>query len=400
MSGPLKGIRVVELGFWVAAPAAGGIMADWGAEVVKIEPPDGDPFRGLFLKGVGMDVPINPPFELDNRGKRSIALNLQTAEGRDILLELLSRADVFLTNLRARALEDLDLGYEKLHRMNPRLVYCQVSGYGPKGADRDRAAYDVGAFWSRAAVVSTLTPSGQEPASQRGAMGDHTTALTATGAICAALLARERSGEGQKVETSLLRVGGYFIGWDLNIQLRLGMPALPATRHTGPNPMITCYHDREGRWFWLLGLQGDRMWPDLLRAIGKPELAEDPRFATMAARRENASALVDLLDTVLTRRALAEWGPIFDRENVWWAPVQTTEEFARDPQAREAGVFVKVPTPGGEAEMVATPVDFGRDRWSIEAPAPELGQHSEEILLELGLSWERIAALKERGVIP
>ncbi len=400
MSGPLKGIRVVELGFWVAAPAAGGIMADWGADVIKVEPPDGDPFRGLFLKGAGMDVPCNPPFELDNRGKRSITLNLDTEDGRAILLELIARADVFLTNLRAKALETLDLGYDRLHRMNPRLVYCHVSGYGPKGADRDRAAFDVGAFWSRAAVVSTLTPPDQEPASQRGAMGDHTTALTATSAICAALLARERSGEGQKVETSLLRVGGYFIGWDLNIQLRLGIPAVPATRHTSLNPMITCYRDSAGRWFWLLGLQGDRMWPDVLRAIRKPELADDPRFATMTARRENAAVLVDLLDAVFTRRTLAEWGSIFDRENVWWAPVQTTEELARDPQAREAGLFVKVPTPDGEAEMVSTPVDFGRSRWSVEGGAPELGQHSEEILLELGRDWEQIAALKERGVIP
>lgn len=400
MPGPLSGIRVVELGFWVAAPSAGGIMADWGGEVIKVEPPNGDPFRGLFLQGAGMDVPINPPFELDNRGKRSIVLNLDTDEARTILLDLIVRADVFVSNLRTRAIEDMGLTYEELHKLNPRLVYCHITGYGPTGADRDRAAFDVGAFWSRAAVVSTLTPPEQEPPQQRGAMGDHMTGMTATTAICAALLARERSGEGQKVETSLMRVGGYFIGWDLNIQLRLGMPATPATRHTSLNPLITCYRDSAGRWFWLLGLQGDRMWPDLLRAIGRPELADDERFATMTGRRENAAALVDLFDGIFKQRALAEWGSIFDRENVWWAPVQTTDELARDPQACEAGLFVKVPTEGGEAEMVATPVDFGQTQWSVASAAPELGQHSEEILLELGKSWEEIAALKERGVIP
>lgn len=400
MPGPLHGIRVVELGFWVAAPAAGGIMADWGADVIKVEPLDGDPFRGLFLNAAGMEVPINPPFELDNRGKRSIALNLDTDDGKKILRDLLSRADVFLSNLRAKALIDLGLTWEELHHLNRRLVYCHVTGYGPAGADRDRAAYDVGAFWSRAGVVSTLTPPGNEPASQRGAMGDHTTAITAVSAICAALLARERGGEAQKVETSLLRVGGYFIGWDLNILLRLGLPTTPTTRYTSPNPLITCYRDSEGKWFWLLGLQGDRMWPDLLRAVGRIELAKDSRFATMAARRENAKTLVELLDAIFTSKPLAKWAPVFDRENVWWAPVQSTADLVEDPQARAAGLFVKVPTGDGEAEMVATPVDFGTTRWSVQAAAPELGQNSEEILLELGMDWERIAKLKERAVIP
>jgi crotonobetainyl-CoA:carnitine CoA-transferase CaiB-like acyl-CoA transferase len=400
MPGPLEGIRVVELGFWVAAPAAGGIMADWGADVIKIEPPEGDPFRGLFLKSAGLQVPINPPFELDNRGKRSIALNLETEDGRRIARELIKRADVFVTNLRAKALIQFAMRYEDLRELNPRMVYCHVTGYGSRGAEINRAAYDVGAFWSRAGVVSTLTPAGQEPATQRGAMGDHTTAITATSAICAALVARGKTGQGQKVETSLMRVGGYFIGWDVNIRLRLGVPTVAGTRHTTPNPLITSYHDSNGKWFWLLGLQGDRMWPDMLRAIARPDLDHDARFNTMAARRENAAVLVDLLDSIFTQKTLAEWAPVFDRENVWWAPVQTTEDLLVDPQARAAGLFVNVPTADGEAEMVATPCDFGGTPWTPSAMAPELGQHSEEILLELGLDWEEIGRLKEARVIP
>ena len=400
MPGPLSGIRVVEMGFWVAAPAAGGIMADWGADVIKLEPPTGDPFRGLFLQAAGMEVPINPPFELDNRGKRSIALDLGADQGRQLARELIERADVFLTNLRPKALESLGMTWDDLRAINPRLVYCQVTGLGTRGPECNRAAYDVGAFWSRAGVVAALTPPGDEPATQRGAMGDHTTAITATSAICAALLARERTGQGQMVETSLLRVGGYFIGWDINIKLRLGAPTTPGTRRTSPNPLITSYYDSEGRWFWLLGLQGDRMWPDLLRAIGRTDLASDSRFATMTARRENVAELVELLDSIFSKRPLSEWGPIFDRENVWWAPVQTTEELIADPQARAAGLFVKVPTADGEAEMVATPADFHGTPWAPAGVAPELGQHSEEILLELGLEWDEIARLKESRVIP
>jgi crotonobetainyl-CoA:carnitine CoA-transferase CaiB-like acyl-CoA transferase len=400
MAGPLTGVRVVELGFWVAAPAAGGIMADWGADVIKIEPPEGDPFRGLFLKAAGLEAPVNPPFELDNRGKKSIALNLDSADGRRIAVELIKRADVFVTNLRAKALTGFAMTWEDLRAINPRLVYCEVTGLGSRGPEAGRPAYDVGAFWSRAGIVSALTPAGSDPVSQRGAMGDHTTAITAVSAICAALVARERTGTGQKVETSLLRVGAYFIGWDLNIRLRLGVAAIATSRRNVLNPLINSYFDSARRWFWLLGLQGDRHWPDLLRAIGSPELRDDPRFNSMAARRENAPALVDHLDSIFGTRTLAEWGPIFDRENVWWAPVQTIDELLADPQARAAGVFTKVPTAEGEAEMVATPADFCGTPWSAAAMSPELGQNSEEILLELGMDWEEIGRLKSRGVIP
>ncbi len=400
MAGPLTGVRVVEMGFWVAAPAAAGIMADWGAEVIKIEPPEGDPFRGLFVQGAGLEAPANPPFELDNRGKRSIALNLATADGRRIAYELIKRADVFITNLRAKAIEEFGMTWEELRAINPRLVYCEVTGLGSRGPERGRPAYDIGAFWSRAGIVASLTPAGSDPVGQRGAMGDHTTAITAVSAIGAALIARARTGEGQKVETSLLRVGAYFIGWDLNNRLRLGISAIAGTRSTTLNPLINCYFDSARRWFWLLGLQGDRHWPDLLRAIGRPELRDDQRFNTMARRRENAAALVALLDSIFSTRPLAEWGPIFDRENVWWAPVQTIDELLTDPQARAAGVFTKVPTGDGEAEMVATPADFQGTPWAPSTMSPELGQNSEEILLELGMDWEEIGRLKSNGVIP
>ena len=400
MPGPMEGLRVVELGFWVAGPSAGGILADWGADVVKIEPPDGDPFRGLFLRGLGVDMPINPPFELDNRGKRSITVNYAEPRGREIVLELVDRADVFITNIRPGALERAGLDYASLAARNPRLVYASVTGYGLAGPDRDRAAFDIGAFWSRTGIAAALTPAGTDPPYQRGAMGDHTAGIAAVAGIGAALLARTRTGRGQLISTSLLRLGIFTVGWDTNIMLRMGAPATPMTRTKTPNPLISCYHGSDGRWFWLLGLQGDRLWPDLIRAIERPDLLDDSRFNNLSGRREHCPELVHELDAVFATKPTSEWAAIFDREGVWWAPVQTIDEVVDDPQAIACGAFVDVPlAEGGSARMVASPVDFSDTRWAPHASAPELGQHTEEVLLEAGYGWEDIARLKDAGAL-
>jgi crotonobetainyl-CoA:carnitine CoA-transferase CaiB-like acyl-CoA transferase len=401
MPGPMEGVRVVELGFWVAGPSVGGVLADWGAEVVKVEPLDGDPMRGLFVKGLGVELPINPPFELDNRGKRSIAVDFDRPDGRSVVLDLVDRADVFLTNIRPGGLERAGLDYPTLAARNPKLVYCSMTGYGLEGAERDRPAFDVGAFWSRAGIAAALTAPNTDPPYQRGAMGDHTAGMTGAGGVAAALFARSRTGRGQLVSTSLLRIGIFTIGWDTMIKLRLGAPATPMTRATTPNPLISCYRTRDERWIWLLGLQGDRMWPDLVRAIGRPALERDPRFATIGDRRDNAAALVATLDPIFAEKTRDEWAAIFDREGVWWAPVQTTDELVEDPAARDCGAFVDVPSAeGGTIRMVSSPLDFSDTRWAVTAPVPELGQHTEEVLLELGYDWQRIAALKEARVIP
>ena len=396
----MEGIKVVEVGMWVAGPAAGGILGDWGAEVIKIEPPEGDPMRGVLslLRNTGG---VNPPFELDNRNKRSVGLDFSVPEARDIAAALVDEADVFVTNARPAALARAGLDYETVSVRNPRLVYAHITGYGLIGDERDRAAFDVGAFWSRAGVAAALVPEGVPLPYQRGGMGDHMAAVAAAGAVSAALFARERSGVGQLVSVSLLRIGMYMLGWDINMAVRLGMPTIPMTIEAPPNPMISAYTAGDGLRFWLLGLQGDRLWPDLLRAIERTEWAAEERYATVISRFENSAALVRELGAVFSTRTLEEWADVFDREDVWWAPVRHPHEVVADPQARAAGGFVTVPVDGEDPiEMVATPIDFLGTPWAARGTAPEFAQHTEEVLLELGHSWDRITELKDLGAIP
>jgi len=400
MPGPMEGVKVVEMGVWVAGPAAAGILADWGAEVVKIEPPGlGDPARG-FSKMLGADLPFNPPFEMDNRGKRSVVLDLGQAEGRALALELIDGADVFVTNIRMAALARLGLDHASLLARNPRLVYAAITGYGMAGPDADKAAYDIAGFWARSGIASALTAPGQDPPFQRGGMGDHSAGMTLVGAVSAALYAREKSGKGQLVSTSLLRQGIYTLSFDLAVTMRFGVVVQTADRKAMFNPAINSYQDREGRWFWLVGLDGDRHWPPLVRAVGHPEWMEDARFASAQRRAANATELIALLDEIFATKSRAEWGAIFDaQEDLWWAPVQSIDEVLADPQFHACGGTVEVPDGDATTLLPASPADFADTAWAPRAMAPDHGQHSDEVLGELGRSPEEIAALRERGVL-
>ena len=358
MSGPLEGIRMVELGFLVAGPAAGGIFRDWGAEVIKVEPPTGDPLRGWFASASGVPMERNPPFQLDNRGKRSIVLDLQRAEGKDILLRLLAGADVFLTNLRPAALERLGLSYSDVADAFPRLVYCNVTGFGLDPSVRDKPAYDVAAIWSRSGIASAITRPGQDPPPSRGGLGDHMTAMNAAGAICAALVARGRTGRGQQVSVSLMRTGVYMMSWDLMLALMWGRGAHSADRKQVVNPIQNCFRAGDGRWFWFFGNQGDRHWPGVCRAVGKPEWIDDPRFADIEQRREHSRFIIEELDHIFASRSLDEWAPVLDREGIWWEPVQSIDQVVADPVAAAAGAFVDVTGGQDTVRMVSTPSDF------------------------------------------
>jgi len=396
----MEGIKVVEMGVWVAGPSAAAILRDWGADVVKIEPPTGDPFRGLFATALGVAIAVNPPFEVDNRGKRSVCLDLANPEARAIGRRLIDEADVFVSNMRPRVLEQFGFDYDDIRKSNPRIIYCALSGYGSEGADRDRAAYDIGAFWSRAGIAASLTAEGNPIPQQRGGMGDHMTGMSAAGAISAALFHRERSGEGQRVGVSLLRTGIYMMGWDYGLELRLGARTIPYDRFHAPNPIINCFLTKDGRWIWLLLLQGDRHWPDLLRAVDRPDLQEDERWRNINVRRENAEPLVQELDKEFAKRTMDEWGEILDRNNVWWAPVNTITQALQDPVVQASGAVKQVEGPDGPVPIVNTPADFYGTPAGPRGIAPELGQHTEEVLLEMGFDWDKIIALKEQGAIP
>ena len=269
MPGPLEGVQIVELGVWVAGPAAGGILADWGADVIKIEPLTGDPAR-TFQTMLGGDMPTNPVFELDNRSKRSIALDLSEDEGLAIAKELIADADVFVTNVRLAGLERLGLDHETLLAEHPRLVYAAITGFGLEGPDKDRAAYDIGAFWARSGIAHMLTPQGSNPPFQRGGMGDHSAGMAAAAAVSAALFSRELTGRGQLCSTSLFRTGIYTISFDLSITVGWGLTLGVGDRETMYNPTTNNYAAGDGKRFWVVGLEAKRHWPPLARACGAP----------------------------------------------------------------------------------------------------------------------------------
>jgi len=397
----LSNYRVVELGMWVAGPAAGGLLADWGADVVKVETPVGDPMRRLFQLLAGHGQTQSPPFELDNRGKRSVVIDLARPEGVEVLLRLLDGADVFLTNLRPEAVQRLGLGPGDLAERFPRLVYASVSGYGLSGPETGRAGYDVGAFWARSGIASLMAPGDADPPGVRSGMGDHVTAITAVAGVLAALLEREQTGRGQLVEISLLRTGIYSVGWDLGIQARFDKLGSVQPRTTELNPMCNCYRSGDDRWFWLLGVEADRLWPKLCVALARPDLADDERYATARARRHHAAELVAELDVIFARSTRDQLTAAFDVHDVWWAPVNTPAEVLADPQAIAAGAFVDVPAGefGPAHRAVATPVTFHGDPGRVVGPVPGLGEHTDQVLAAAGLDAAAIAALRTSGTV-
>jgi crotonobetainyl-CoA:carnitine CoA-transferase CaiB-like acyl-CoA transferase len=380
----LDGLRVVELGVWVAGPAAAGVLADWGADVIKVEPPGGDPQRRIF-QAIGVSVASAPPFELDNRGKRSVEFDLRSEEGREAMSRLLATADVFITNLRPDALERLGLDHATLLKQHPRLIYAGVTGYGLEGPDRNRPGYDIGAFWARSSMAAAHVPPGTMPIAVRSAVGDHATGITTVAGIMAALYEREKTGKGRLVSTSLLRTGMYLMGWDLGIYLRFGRIQSTRPRERHPAPLLNCYRAADGGVFWLIGLEQDRHWPGLLAAIERPDLNDDPRFGSSPDRAKNSEALVAVLDEVFVTRTRDEWAEAFDTHDVWWSPVNTIADAVVDPQAIAAGAFVDMPEVAGEVpyRAVASPVDFdGHGHPAGKVPEP--GEHTAEILAELG----------------
>lgn len=403
VTGPLAGVRIVEVATHVFVPMAGAVLAEWGASVVKVEPPaTGDPYRGLVTAGLHtLHDGVDPFFQAANRSKRSVGIDLATADGRELLGRLLATADVFTTNLRPPARRRLGLDVDDVRRDGPTIVYARGSAFGNHGPDAERGGYDAGAHWARSGMQALFTaPGAPWPAPTRPAFGDVAAALGLAAAIAAALYRRAVTGEAAIVDSSLLAAGMWQVQNDL-VNARLGddTHARRPDRYATWNPLMLPYRTRDGRFVALMTLAPDGHWPSFCAIIGRPELAADPRFADLDARRRNARACVELLEAAFAERTLAEWRPILDGFAGEWTVVQEPDELHDDPQVLANGYMAGVDTGRGSTlPMVAAPAQFDGEPGTL-ARAPETGEHTEEVLLEVGVTWDEIAALKDRAVI-
>jgi crotonobetainyl-CoA:carnitine CoA-transferase CaiB-like acyl-CoA transferase len=400
----MKGIRILEVAEHTFVPAASAVLADWGADVIKVEHAErGDAMRSLGSTGV-MDLSkgVHVLNEHSNRGKRSIGLDLQRPEGLEVLYALVKTSDVLLTNKLPHVLAKLKIDVADLRAINPKLVYVRGTAFGPRGPDAERGGYDMTAFWCRAGSASACTPPGF-PAiiPQPGpAYGDSMGGMTIAGGIAGALLHRERTGEAPVVDVSLLATGAWAMASGIAISLQSGQPwgIAAMAGGSGPkNPLSGVYKTRDDKFVCLVMLQAFKYWADFCQHIDRPELVGDTRFATAEGLSENAAAAREIITGVIAGGTLAEWTQRFSTLKGQWAPVQDTLEVAADPQVRANGYMQETATRDGTRfELVASPVQFD------EAPtatnrAPEFNEHGDAILEELGYDWDRIVELKAAG---
>ena len=396
----LAGVKVVEVASWLFAPSCGAILADWGADVIKVEPRKGggDPYRGFFKTGE-----VNPTIELANRGKRSVALDLSAAAGRDALLRIAADADVFVTSLLPARRRQLHVDVPDIRAANGSIIYVRASGYGPRGPNAETGGFDVAAAWARPGIAAFLTPPGAaEPTPPPGGIGDCVGGLSGAAAVAAALFKRERTGTPSEVDVSLLHgalwMGATILMWEANSGGE-GLRAPTGGRRSLPNPLTNSYKTKDGRWLWLAVIQPDPKWRSFCEHVGCPELCEDPRFIDFEARRKHNTELIDILDGIFASRTLDEWRERLRTFDGVWDPTQTLDEVVRDPQVIANGYLAAGEEPGPPLSVVTSPAQFDSQPLSTVRRAPEHGQHTEEVLLECGYSWEEISSLKERGAV-
>ncbi|MEE8474905.1 MAG: CoA transferase [Myxococcota bacterium] len=396
MDAPLAGVRVVEVAHFVAVPAAGALLADLGADVIKVEIPNGEIYRHgrPQFSGYDCDFPESPPFQMDNKGKRSIALDLTRAEAREALLRLIDGAEIFITNLLPARRVKFGLDHETLLARHPTLLVGGISGYGHGGKRENWPAFDYTAYWARTGMMDTMRDEGVPPSLQRPAVGDHAAAVNLVCGLLCAMRLRDSTGKGQYVDVSLIQTGLHILGTDVANALVTREPAKRHDRRRPPNPLWNSYPVAGDRWLLLVMIEPDRYWPRLCDAIGRPELRSDPRFEDAWKRNANSHELVLELEATFSERRLDEWASVLDTAGLIWAPVNRVDEAVEDPELRELGFIQEIEhATAGRFETVAPPFRIEGAKLGVSRASSPLHGDAREILREVGFAEAEIEKL-------
>ncbi len=404
MAKGLEGIKVIEVGGAAAMPLAGMLMGSWGAEVIHVEPPDrGDMMRGLLKEGAGGWIKpreVNFLWEHVSRNKKGIAINIGTPEGQAILHKLIAGADVFLNNLRPYEMEKFNLTYGTVAKLNPKIIFANLTGYGLRGPEKNAGGYDSVAFWARSGVMDLMHEADSPPNISRPAYGDSVSSLGLLAGILAALLIRERTGVGQEVEVSLYNTATYVLGFDITSCLISGEDSLRPQRKTMGNPIRNLYPTKDNRWIMLGMTNAQHYWPSFCQAIERPDLEKDPRFATLDARAGHSAELVAIIDAIFRTKTYAEWTEILSANKLVWSPVMTPLEVTQDEQTRLNEFFAEWNHPRyGKIKLLNNPIKLSKTPAENQRPAPQLGEHTDEVMKGLNYSDAEVLNLKKAGII-